>query len=347
MTNGPSPLHPRVADVDPSRDREGALEVHPRVKVCSLTSEDPAVVSAERPSVSLTREDLAPFCVRRDAVAAATWAAVVLGILLTLLLHVYLAGPITFVLAFLLIGGFQHHLSVIHHEAVHYLLFRKRSWNEFAGRFLAAYTIARHYELAKEVRKGLFYAQLALDRASSLNQARHAESLNQIANFQVAESRFNEALETYAEAQQHLAPGDALRHAVIGYNVGYCRVVLGSHRAGLRSIYQSLRRLRRLGAERHEMLARLDLAFALLEFGKARLAERHASRAIELASQFADPTAKKNALYLAGAAASARGDEFTARRRFAELQGDFFPEADYLPDLLLSVDVRSLVNLKA
>ena len=213
--------------------------------------------------------------------------------------------------------------------------------------FLAAYTIARHYELAKEVRKGLFYAQLALDRASSLNQARHAESLNQIANFQVAESRFNEALETYAEAQQHLAPGDALRHAVIGYNVGYCRVVLGSHRAGLRSIYQSLRRLRRLGAERHEMLARLDLAFALLEFGKARLAERHASRAIELASQFADPTAKKNALYLAGAAASARGDEFTARRRFAELQGDFFPEADYLPDLLLSVDVRSLVNLKA
>ncbi|MEK6798542.1 MAG: fatty acid desaturase family protein [Planctomycetota bacterium] len=89
----------------------------------------------------MTREDLAPFCVRRDAVAAATWAAVVLGILLTLLLHVYLAGPITFVLAFLLIGGFQHHLSVIHHEAVHYLLFRKRSWNEFAGRFLAAYPI--------------------------------------------------------------------------------------------------------------------------------------------------------------------------------------------------------------
>lgn len=213
--------------------------------------------------------------------------------------------------------------------------------------FLAAYTIARHYELAKEARKGLFYAQLAQDRARALSPQRLAESLNQTANFQVAESRFEEALETYAEARQHLAPEDLLRNAVIGYNVGYCRVVLGSHREGLRSIYQSLRRLKRLGAERHEMLAQLDLAFALLEFGQPRLAERHASRATELASRFADPAARKNALYLAGAAASARGDEFTARRCYAELQGEFFPEADYLPELLLNVDVRSLVNLKA
>jgi hypothetical protein len=95
------------------------------------------------------------------------------------------------------------------------------------------------------------------------------------------------------------------------------------------------------------MLARLDLAYGLLEAGAPRWSRRHAERALDLATTFADGAARKNALYLAGAAASATGDELAARRRYAELQGDFFPDADYLPDLLLRVDVRQLVNLKA
>ena len=222
--------------------------------------------------------------------------------------------------------------------------------------FLAAYTIARHYELAKEPRKGLFYARLARDRAALLDAPRRGSSLNLIANFLMSECRFDEALATYGEAESIFLdaevaapaePADRLRAAVIGYNVGYCRVISGDTTGGLGRIYRSVRELVRLGARRHEMLARLDLAFALLEAGAPRHAGRHADRALALGREFADPASEKNALYLAGAAASARGDEFGARRRFSELQGAFFPDADYLPDLLLHVDVRQLVNLKA
>ena len=134
---------------------------------------------------------------------------------------------------------------------------------------------------------------------------------------------------------------------MIGYNVGYCRVVSGNVAGGLDRIYRSVRELVRLGARRHEMLARLDLAYSLLEARAARHAGRHAERALALGREFGDTAAEKNALYLGGAAASANGDEIGARRRFAELQGAFFPDADYLPEMLLRVDVRQLVNLKA
>lgn len=213
--------------------------------------------------------------------------------------------------------------------------------------YLAAYTIARHYELQKEPRKGLFYAQLARDRAASLDQNRQAASLNCMANFLVAESRFEEAIAVYAEAVALLPSLDSVRRAVIGYNLGYCNVLTGRSREGLALLYASLRTLLRRGAFGHAMKAHLDLAFALLEIPNARRAGRHAERALALAERFADGDAKKNALYLLGAAAVANGDRVGARRHFERLQQGFYPEADYLPELLLHVDVRELVNLKA
>jgi tetratricopeptide (TPR) repeat protein len=213
--------------------------------------------------------------------------------------------------------------------------------------YLAAYTIARHYELQKEHRKGLFYAQLARDRAVALDENRQAASLNYIANFLVAESRFEEAMEVYGEALALLPSQDSLRWAVIGYNLGYCKVLTGCSREGLTLLYRSLRFLQRSGSESHAMKAQLDLAFALLETAQARRAGRHAARALALAERLEDSDAKKNALYLLGAAAVASGDRVGARRHFERLQQGFYPEADYLPELLLHVDVRDLVNLKA
>ncbi len=213
--------------------------------------------------------------------------------------------------------------------------------------FLAAYTLARHYELRKESKKGLFYAQLASDRAEALDAARRASSRNHIANLLVAESRFAEAAEIYRQALAMLPSRHELRGAVIAYNLGYCEVMVGRVREGLGELYASLRALLGLGAARHEMKARLDLAFALLEAGEAGHAERHAARAERLAERFADQEARKNALYLRGAAAQARGDRFAARRHFERLQAGFYPDAEYLPELLSQVDVRSLVNLKA
>jgi len=213
--------------------------------------------------------------------------------------------------------------------------------------YLAAYTIARHYELQKDQSKGLFYAQVARDRAQTLDENRRAESLNFIANLLVAESRFEEAIAAYQEALDLLPSRDCLRGAVIGYNLGYCNALTGRSREGLALLYASLRSLLKRGADGHVMKAQLDLAFALLDADRARLAGRHAARALVLAERFEDSDAKKNALYLLGAAAVATGDRVGARRHFERLQQGFYPEADYLPELLLRVDVRQLVNLKA
>lgn len=234
--------------------------------------------------------------------------------------------------------------GAVHVPALRALLVRSA---DAENTYLAAYTLARHYELQKEHRKGLFYAQLARDRAKALDENRCAASLNYIANFLVAESRFDEAIAVYEEALALLPSRDSLRGAVIGYNLGYCNVLTGRSHDGLALLYASLRTLLRRGAAAHAMKAQLDLAFALLETSHARQAARHAARALAAAESFGDADAKKNALYLLGAAAVATGDRVGARRHFERLQQGFYPEADYLPELLLHVDVRELVNLKA
>jgi len=213
--------------------------------------------------------------------------------------------------------------------------------------YLAAYSLARFYELRKEARKARFYAQLARDRAEGLDPERLGSSLNQLANVLVSESRFEEAAATYAQALDLCTTDAFSRRSVILFNLGYCETLLGRRRDGYRHLVESVRALRRQGARRHETLARLDLAFALLENGKARAARRHAERALTLARETAQGDAEKNALYLLGAAATELGDRFLARRWYSQLQAGFFPDADYLPELLLQVDVRKLVNLKA
>jgi tetratricopeptide (TPR) repeat protein len=213
--------------------------------------------------------------------------------------------------------------------------------------FLAAYSLARACELRKETKKALFYAQLGRDRSESLDRGRRAASQNQLANLLVAESRFEEAVGVYRSALGLIGPAEALRRAVILDNLGYCEALLGRRPEGLALLRDSLRDLRRLGAERHEMLARLDYCFVLLEVGKPAAARRHGRRALALATALAVAEAEKNALYLLGSAAAALGDRFGARRWYQQLQSGFYPDADYLPDVLLQVDVLGLVNLKA
>jgi signal transduction histidine kinase len=57
--------------------------------------------------------------------------------------------------------------------------------------------------------------------------------------------------------------------------------------------------------------------------------------------------AVQNALYLLGEVAHLSDDVEAARGYFGRLHRDFFPDAGYLPEFLLAVDIRKLVNLHA
>ena len=95
------------------------------------------------------------------------------------------------------------------------------------------------------------------------------------------------------------------------------------------------------------MIARIDLCYAHLELGRFETAERHGRRGLELAERIGESDWIKNALYLLGEVAVLAGADGRAYAWFHELQRRYYPAQSHLPDLLLSVDIRKLINLRA
>lgn len=216
------------------------------------------------------------------------------------------------------------------------------------SRFLASYNISRAYDRVREYRKALFYARLALDHALRLNRSEWVgSSLNQIANQLLSTSFFGEACNEYEKALDLLPEDALLERALIFDNLGYCRVVQGRLREGFQLLFWSLRTLRRLSARRYQAYPRLGLCVAYLEIGRYRHAMKHGYRALHIAQTEGDTEATKLALYLLGETAKLAGATAVAHRFFRRLQSDFYPDDGFLPEMLLSVDVRRLINLRA
>ncbi|HVS02274.1 MAG TPA: hypothetical protein VMT16_05850 [Thermoanaerobaculia bacterium] len=214
--------------------------------------------------------------------------------------------------------------------------------------FLAAYNIARVYDFRKDYKKGLFYARIARDRASSLQRREWiASARHRMGELLLADSACAEAVQEFHQALRLLPAADALRRLTIEINLGYSDLLVGELAGGLRRLYASLRQVRRLGMRHLEMVARLDLCFGHLEIGRYRSAGRHGAIGLRLAEQAGDTDWIKNGLYLLGEAALLDGREETARECFTDLQQRFYPDKPFVAELLLGVDVRKLINLRA
>lgn len=213
---------------------------------------------------------------------------------------------------------------------------------------IAAYNLARFYELAKSYKKALFYARIARDRSETLGRRDWlASSHNLIGNTLLAESHVEQATGEYERALQLIPEGPSVARGMILDNLGYCRILQGRHREGFRLLVQSLRLLRRHGPEAYQIPPRLDLCFSHLETGRYAHARRHGALALALAEKLEEPDSTKNALYLLGEVENLLGNVDAARAYFTRLQREFYPDATYLPGFLLAVDVRKLVNLHA
>jgi tetratricopeptide (TPR) repeat protein len=223
----------------------------------------------------------------------------------------------------------------------------------------AAYNIARHYELNKNFKKAVFYARIALERSLQVGEAEWtAKCHTLLGNSLLADSHVEAAIVEY-EAALALLPDSpeplnpaslddqAAARATIRANLGYCRALQGRLAESLALLYPAARLLRRAGVELHEMSARLDLAFALLQLERCREATRHARRAFAVAQSADDRDGARNALYLLAEAANLAGDLAEAKRCFSRLQQMFYPQQPHLADFLLAVDVRRIINLHA
>lgn len=213
---------------------------------------------------------------------------------------------------------------------------------------LAAYHLSRAHELDKGFKKGLFYAQIARDRALQLGSVRLlASSYNQSGNCLLADSYFDRAAEEYEMALALLGEEPTVRQAAILTNLGYCRMMQDDLRGGMTLSFRAQRWFRRLGARAYFVWPHLDLCYAYLELDRVASARRHAERAHALAAATGDTAALKAALFLSGEVERAAGDGERAFGYFHQLQRRFYPGAPQTAELMVAVSMRRVVNLRA
>lgn len=214
--------------------------------------------------------------------------------------------------------------------------------------FLASYNAARAYDLRGDHDRALFYVNIAKDRCGRL--ARHdwlAWSHNQAGNLYLTKSRIEDACLEYQTALA-LLPADArAARAQILDNLGYCRMLQGRAPEGFGFVFEGLRALRSLDLEREQAPLHLSLCYGYLEIERLDRALQHGRRGLEIAEHHGDVESIKNAHYLVGKTYNQLGHVGDAYDCFSALQRRYFPETPHIPQLLMAVDTRSLVNLKA
>ena len=211
---------------------------------------------------------------------------------------------------------------------------------------LAAYNLSRAHEDNKEHKKGLFYGRIARDRALAVGWLA-SESHNQIGNCLMLDSRFAQAASEYRKALELLSDEPTTLRALITVNLGYCLMMLGKVRDGASLSFQALRWFRRLGARLYEAWPHLDLCYAYLEMGRYRRAREHGERALAIGEETGAAGRMKTALYLLGETERSAGDLEQAWEHFSRLQQDYYPESPQVVELMLAVDMRQVIQLRA
>ena len=212
--------------------------------------------------------------------------------------------------------------------------------------YLAAYALQYKHRLENNLKRALFYGELALRTADEAEEAVWRRIvLLELGNIYEIDSQIPRAIECYEQALAifgeacNVPEDEHLAHAYALENLGYCRLLQGSLDDGIATIQEALARLKDpIGLAE----AYIDLCFGYLEKGDLENARYYGSAGLEVAR---DARHIRNAHYLLGEVAYTAGDTDEAERHFEELSR-FYPEFTNLKSLLFAIDLRSMVNLK-
>ncbi len=217
-----------------------------------------------------------------------------------------------------------------------------------ASAFLAADNLSWIYEQQKDFKKGLFYAQVATNHARATDKRDWlASTHNQTGNCLAGDSRFEEAGDAYRRALALTPEEPSAKRALMMLNLGYCAAMLEDNALAFELAFRSLRWLRRFEDERGCGWAHLDLCHAYVQIGRLGRACQHGARALELAERVGEAGLLKNVLFMFGEAQQQSGNMDAAYELFSRMQESFYPEQPQLIELLLAVDLRQMVNLRA
>lgn len=211
--------------------------------------------------------------------------------------------------------------------------------------YLAAYALQYKYRLESDLKRAMFYGQLALHTAEEAGEnAWRRVVLIELGNIYELDSQVATAIEYF---EQSLAIGDEsaenrdkdLSYSYALENLGYCMLLQGRVDEGLVRIHEALD-LMSDPVGRAE--AYVDLCYGYLEQGEYAKALLYGEAGLEVAK---DPRQIRNAHYLLGEACYKQGDTDGADFHFTELSR-FYPQFRNLKSVLFALDLRSMVNLK-
>lgn len=210
--------------------------------------------------------------------------------------------------------------------------------------YLAAYALQYKHRLENDLKRALFYGQLALRTAEEASEPSWRRIvLLELGNIYVHDSQIAEAIASFTESMA-IAEESPLQEKELSYSyalesLGYCLVLEGDVEAGMKHIHAALELLREpLGRAE----AYVDLCYGYLEMGAYEKALFYGQAGLDISE---DPRQTRNAHYLLGEACYKSGDVDGADFHFGEL-AKFYPQFRNLKNLLYAIDLRSMVNLK-
>ncbi|HEX7191920.1 MAG TPA: tetratricopeptide repeat protein [Thermoanaerobaculia bacterium] len=210
--------------------------------------------------------------------------------------------------------------------------------------YLAAYALQYKHRLENNLKRALFYGELALRTAEEAEEPLWRRVvLLELGNLYTIDSQIAKAIECYEQALAIIGESEFheadLSHGWALESLGYCIMLDGRTEEGIARIHDALLIINdRFGREE----AFVDLCYGYLEMGNLDEARKYGEAALEIASE---PRPVRNAHYLLGEVAYKLGDTEAADRHFDEL-ARFYPEFTNLKSLLFAIDLRSMVNLK-
>jgi tetratricopeptide (TPR) repeat protein len=214
----------------------------------------------------------------------------------------------------------------------------------------AAYNLAIALRREGRYDRALFYARLSIRKANeSGDLAGQARCHNLLGNIHVNLSALDEALAEYRRALvlRRKEPGDnRFSLAILLENLGYCRLLRGERKPGVRLLLRALGMARDVGDRRCQADCLQDLSYAALLDRDPLRARRYGMRSLALARQMSYADVEKNCYFLLGEAAQRLGDEAACERWFQRLQS-YYPHIENLTEFLKAFDVTQVLNLKA
>jgi len=211
--------------------------------------------------------------------------------------------------------------------------------------YLAAYALQYKHRIENDVKRAIFYGELALRTAEEAGEPLWRRVvLYELGTMYGCDSQLARSIECFEGVLlitgESAANNDlTLAHGLALESLGYVHMLNGEADKGVEYVLESLSILRDPVTVAE---AYIDLCYGYLELGKLEEARTYGERALQLSTE---ERHVRNGHYLLGEVCYTLGDKQAADRHFDEL-ARFYPEFKNLKSLLYAIDLRGMVNLK-